>query len=362
MSKLSEVLDHLGGKEQLTSALYSNVLWIYKSFKTNKYLGSSASRNILGQWAAPYPETTGYLIPTLLQGDRYLPDLGLSSLAEKQLHFFENLRTPEGGYHSNIKSGKPIVFDVAQILLGCLTLVPYVDKPEELLQEIELTRDWLRDLLNDEGQFISHHYIEDYQPTYYSRIAWPLAFAENVIDSKVSRRTKAMVDKILALQNDNHSFSDWGFRKGEAAYTHTIAYTLRGLWEYAEIVNSRSIKKQVTSTLKTLTTLIKNKNKVAATYDEKWAGNYNYICSAGNAQLALLYLIVYERTGREEYLDPLVILLLPLLKGQRRLSINRGAIPSSLPIWGDYQKMKFTNWTQKFFADALIKLLDLGKI
>ncbi len=362
MSKLSEIIDQLGGKEKLSSALRSNLIWIYNSFKANKYLGSSASRNVLGQWAPPYPETTGYLIPTLLQGNRYFPLLGLSSLAQKQLHFFEKLRTQDGGYHSNTESGKPIVFDVAQILLGHLTLVPYVDNPDELLQEIELTRDWLRDLLDDEGQFISHHYIEGYQPTYYSRIAWPLAFAENVIDSKVSSRTKAMVEKILAQQNENYSFREWGFRKGEAAYTHTIAYTLRGLWEYSEIVNSRPIKKQVKATLKTLTTLIKSENKVAATYNEKWEGNYNYICAAGNAQLALLYLIVYERTGREAYLEPVATLLLPLLKGQRHLSLNKGAIPSSLPIWGDYQKMKFTNWTQKFFADAVMKLLELGQI
>ena len=168
-----------------------------------------------------------------------------------------------------------------------------------------------------------------------------------------------MVDNIVSLQNTNLSFSDWGFRPKEVAYTHTIAYTLRGLWEYAEIVNSKKIKKKVKATLKTINKLVKENNKIAATYDENWQGNDNYVCSAGNAQLALMFIIAYERSGREEYLDSIVTLLSPLLKSQRKISLNNGAIPSSLPIWGDYQKMKFTNWTQKFFADVLMKLLEI---
>lgn len=362
MSKLLEIINNLGGKEKLRYALSTNLLWIYKSFKVNDYLGSCASKNVIGKWSAPYPETTGYLVPTLLQSDSHLPQHGLSTLAEKQLHFFQKLRTKEGGFYSDTVASPPIVFDVGQILLGQLSLVPFVDNPDQLLQEIELTRDWLRDLLNEEGDFISHNYIPDYQPTYYSRIAWPLAYAEIVIDSKVSLRTKRLVDNILSKQNENFTFKDWGFRKGDAAYTHTIAYTLRGLWEYAEIVNSKSIKKQVKSTLKTLSTIIQKENKIGATYDEKWKGNYRYICATGNAQLALLYLIVYERTGRNEYLEPISLLLTPLLSAQRQLSINKGAVPSSIPIWGEYQKMKFTNWTQKFFTDVLIKLLDLGQV
>ena len=343
----------------MTAALQSNLRWIYQSFKVNGYQGSSASRTLMGKWAAPYPETTGYLIPTLLEGDKYLPKLGLGDLAKKQRKFFQKLRTKEGGYFSDLKGAAPIVFDVGQILLGHLALVPHVNNPDQLLQEIELTKDWLKDLVDEEGQFISHNYVKNFQPSYYSRIAWPLAFAENTIESKVSARTKKMVDNIVSLQNTNLSFSDWGFRPKEVAYTHTIAYTLPGLWEYAEIVNSKKIKKKVKATLKTINKLVKENNKIAATYDENWQGNDNYVCSAGNAQLALMFIIAYERSGREEYLDSIVTLLSPLLKSQRKISLNNGAIPSSLPIWGDYQKMKFTNWTQKFFADVLMKLLEI---
>lgn len=361
MPSPAEIIQALGGRTKLTSALQSNLDWIYQSFKVNGYHGSSGSRTVLGRWAAPYPETTGYLIPTLLLGDKYLPKHGLADIAKKQLSFFKTIRTDEGSYYSDTAKASPIVFDVAQILLGHIALVPHLEHPDTLLQEIEITKDWLSDLLDEEGIIISHNYVDNFQPSYYSRIAWPLAFAENIIDSKVSLRTKKLVENIVSLRNENSSFKNWGFHKGAAAYTHTIAYTLRGLWEYAELVNSQKIKNQVKTTLKTISKLIKENNKVAATYDEQWNGDSSYICSAGNAQLALMLLITYERTSRLEYLDTVTTLLKPLLKGQRKFSLNKGAVPSSLPIWGNYQKMKFTNWTQKFFADALMKLLELGE-
>ena len=195
-----------------------------------------------------------------------MPKLGLAEIAKKQLSFFKKLRTHDGGYFSDLDGAPAIVFDVAQILLGHISLVQHVKNPEELLQEIELTKDWLKDLVNEEGYFISHNYVNGFQPSYYSRIAWPLAYAENIIDSKVSPRTKKMVDNIVSLQNENLSFKDWGFRKDALAYTHTIAYTLRGLWEYAELVNSDKIKKKVKVTLNALSALINHVGILAGTY------------------------------------------------------------------------------------------------
>jgi len=360
LSRLKAIIEELGGKDKLTLALKENLKWIYASFKTNGYKGSSGSRSVLGKWESPYPETTGYLIPTLIAGHPYVPELGLLSLAKKQIPFFKNLRTAEGGFYSDAKNSAPIVFDTAQILLGLISLVPEVTEPDLLLDEIAITRQWLRDLLDEEGNFISHNYVLQYQPAYYSRIGWPLAFAENIIDSKPSTATKMLIHRITSSQNENHSFPNWGFYKGENAYTHTLAYTLRGLWEYAELVNSKKIKKQVKQSLHKLHQTISSEGCIAGSYDENWEGDYSFICSTGNAQLALLNLLVFERTGQKIFLDHISDLISPLLKAQRKVSLNKGAVPSSLPIWGPYQRMKFTNWTQKFFADVLMKLLALS--
>lgn len=359
LNDIPHIVKELGGRKKIEASLKANLSWIYKSFKTNNHLGSSGTRNILGKWSSPYPETTGYLLPTLLNAAPYFPKENLISLSKLQLKFFESIKTVDGAYLQNTEDAEPVVFDVAQILWGFISLVPYMEKSAPLLQEIEITRQWLRDILDNEGNFISHNYVKDFQPAYYSRIAWPLAAAENIIDSKPSRKTKALIKRLVESQNDNHSFKDWGFRKNEPALTHTIAYTLRGLWEYAEILNSKKIKKQVTLALHRLSKAIRVDGGIAGSYTEEWEGDHSFICSCGNAQLALLYMMVYERSRDKVYLERVTTLLQPLMKAQRKAAINTGAVAGSIPISGFYQRYKYTNWTQKFFSDALIKLLEL---
>jgi|GEM_PF-1409949 len=360
LSDITDIIKELGGKEKIKTSLEANLSWIYKSFKVNKHLGSSGSRNVLGKWSPPYPETTGYLLPTLLNAAPYYQQENLISLSKLQLKFFEGIKTIDGAYCQNMAEAEPIVFDVAQILLGFIALVPYMEKSTPLLEEIEITRQWLRDILNEKGEFIAFNYVKDFQPAYYSRIAWPLAAAEIIIDSKPSYKTKALIQRLTESQNDNHSFKNWGFRKGQPALTHTIAYTLRGLWEYAEILNSKKIKKQVTLALHRLSKTIRIDGQVAGSYTEDWVGDHSFICSSGNAQLALLYLMVYERNRDKIFLERIVALLKPLIIAQKKTSINAGAISSSIPISGSYQRYKYTNWTQKFYSDALMKLLEMG--
>lgn len=360
LNDIQHIIDALGGKEKITASLKANLNWIYKSFKANDHLGSSGSRNIFGKWSDPYPETTGYLLPTLLNAAPYFSEENLISLSKLQLKFFESIKTVDGAYSQNMEDSEPVVFDVAQILLGLIAMVPFMEKSKDILLEIRITREWLRDILDDQGNFIAYNYVKEFQPAYYSRIAWPLGAAENIIDSRPSKKTKALVQRITESQNDNHSFKNWGFRKGEPALTHTIAYTLRGLWEYGEMVNSRQIKKQVTQALHRMSKAIRVDEGVAGSYTEEWEGDHSFVCSSGNAQLALLYMVVYERSRDKVFLERIVTLLKPLMKAQRKASINTGAISSSIPISGSYQRYKYTNWTQKFYSDALIKLLELG--
>ena len=37
---------------------------------------------------------------------------------------------------------------------------------------------------------------------------------------------------------------------------------------------------------------------------------------------------------------------------------NKGAIPSSIPLYGPYQRFKYTNWTQKFYCDATMSVME----
>jgi len=321
LANISEIITNLGGKPKLEKALKNNMDWIVKSFKVNDHKGSSGTRSIRGTWGAVYPETTGYLVPTLLAYANYFNDSKVRKLALKQYSYFKSIQNKDGSFRQAEDNKEPIVFDTAQIILGLLAIVAEQEKPEPLLKMIRSAVDWLGLQLNDEGEFTSYNYVKNYK--------------------------------------ENRSFDKMGFQKNQSAFTHNMAYTFRGLWECAEILNDRKLKKKVRHSMNALNEQILNKGKVAGTYSAKWKADYSFICSTGNAQLALMNLILYERSGHKRNLETVELLLKPLLKSQRNHLVNAGAVPSSIPIRGKYQRMKYTNWTQKFYCDALLKLLQL---
>lgn len=363
MSKIKSIVEELGGREKLSQALKANLQWLNKSFLPNKNEGSSGHRKMTGEWTPPYPETTGYLLSTLLTANKYAPELKFKEMIFKQYDFFVKLQKADGSFPQSLENPNPIVFDTAQIILGLLAIAPaFKQTPKEILFTIKKAKNWLKEQLNEEGLFTTHNYIEDYNPAYYSRIAWAILASEVVSESKASEKSKTLVARLAKLQNENLTFKDWSLHPKSPALTHNIAYTLRGLWECGEILNNKKLKKSATLTLDHLSGIILSEKKVAGTYDQNWKGDYSFICSTGNAQLALLYLKVFEKTKLVKYLEPVALLLKPLINKQRSVSINNGAIPSSIPIWGKYQRFTFSNWTQKFYSDTLMKLLDLDPV
>lgn len=355
MIKIEKLINELGGKTKLEASLKSNLNWIVRSFEATGLQGSSKSSTIYGQWGTAYPETTGYLIPTLIAAHDYHPEV--KKIALSQLDFLKSIQNENGSFKISTSDDKPIVFDTAQIIFGLIALAGQGDNSGPTLSMLKSVVRWLQSQLDYKGHFIDHNYVSGFQPSYYARIAWALAAGECIIQSKVSTSCKQLINRILDNRTKYLSYKDSGFYKDQIPTTHTLAYTLRGLWECAEIMNSKSIKKSTAHTLDKLSQVIISNGKVAATYTEKWEGDYTYICSTGNAQLAILYLLVYKSTGLTRFLDPISLLTRPLLDSQRHLSLNKGAIPSSIPIWGPYQKMTFTNWTQKFYTDFLLLLL-----
>ena len=298
------------------------------------------------------------MIPTLLECQSY--DKRLKDIALAQLSYFESIQNEDGSFYQSSSNRTPIIFDTAQIVLGLLVLAPNIVPYKNIKPIAKQAVIWLHEQLDDEGLFKNYNYVDNYNPSYYARVAMAMTQGEGVYFSKITKKTKNLIFRIADMRNDQLMFDDCGFHPKQDAYTHTIAYTLRGLWECALDINNRKLTKKVTASLDRLSEIILEHGKVAGQYDKNWNGDYSFICSTGNAQLALLYLKVYERIGNKKYLSVVPLLLKPLISTQKAFSLNKGAIPSSIPIWGPYQKWSYTNWTQKFYADALAKILELG--
>ena len=357
MDNIEKILERLGGRAKLLKSLNANLTWLINSFDHNKNKGSSGTRTLRGKWGDVYPETTGYLVPTLYRLGELLDRKDACELALSQLEFFKSIQNEDGSFFQATDNDQPIIFDTAQILEGLLFIAHTCKDPKPILKMIILAVDWLGLQLDAEGVFTDYNYVENYNPAYYARVAWLMASAELIKYSKPRTKTKALIKRIATLQNKNKTFSDWSLHPNQPANTHTIAYTLRGLMECTDITHDRKIRRTFLASAKKMRDVILESG-IAGAYDQEWNGDYDFQCATGNAQLAILYTKLYRRSGDKLYLGTIVPLLLPLIKSQRKRFIHKGAIPSSIPISGPYQRYKYTNWTQKFYCDAILELFS----
>jgi hypothetical protein len=72
-------------------------------------------------WATSYPETTGYIVPTMLAVADRLEDATYRERARRMLEWLVSIQLPGGGFQGGRIDARPIVpvtFNTGQILLG----------------------------------------------------------------------------------------------------------------------------------------------------------------------------------------------------------------------------------------------------
>jgi len=153
-----------------------------------------------------------------------------------------------------------------------------------------------------------------------------------------------------------------GLRRGGPAFTHTIAYTLRGFLESALLLDDWSTYGE--PTVEALERLVKLSERYAGrlpgTFDDAWTSNSSYTCLTGNVQVALC-LLVWEARNTDLRLVSAAAKLVDATCAAQRitspLASIRGAVGGSAPLWGRYMVMQYPNWAAKYHCDALLALM-----
>ena len=72
-------------------------------------------------WGASYPETTGYIVPTIIREAQATGDTELLQRARRMLDWLVSIQMPGGGFRGGVTSdgpAVPVTFNTGQILLG----------------------------------------------------------------------------------------------------------------------------------------------------------------------------------------------------------------------------------------------------
>jgi len=303
-------------------------------------------------WQNEYPETTGYIIPTLLESYKKFNNKKYYESAKRAVNWLKTIQNEDGSFYD--LNGKKQVFDTGQIVIGFNYLYENF-KEFDIKDNLIKAANWLVEVQEDNGSWVKFAY-NNKPHSYYSRVGWALIKAGKLINNeKFIEAGRKNINWIMSNQLENGFFKYASF-DNNSAFLHTIVYILEGLIESFKLLNNEKILKTILKNSEILLKLSKN-DILCSQYNEKFECVNNEKCLTGIAQWAGVCFDLYKITENKEYLIEYEKNIL-FLKSHQIISNNKnlnGGITGSLPYNGNYMKYSIPNWAVKFFVDGVLK-------
>ncbi|MCB0403236.1 MAG: glycoside hydrolase family 127 protein [Bdellovibrionales bacterium] len=336
------------------------VEWLWNAHRGASEHGLSKGYDTLrGRWNSPYPETTGYTIPTLLNASGYLEDPGLRALALRLADYVLEVMGKDGGVsHWASEKHNPIVFDTGQVLFGLLAAHKATGNPV-FLEAATRAGNWLVSVQDSGGSWKRGQHL-GVEKTIDTRVAWALLrLHAEVPEGKYQSGAIQCLEWVLTQQDLDGWFRRCSFTTQEDPFTHTLCYTAEGLLECGKLLGEERYVSAAKITSAALLDLQEHDGSLCSTFAAGWKASSHSSCLTGNCQAAKLWLDFFELDGRTQYFAAAQRALAFVASRQTlRPSLPgiHGGIPGSSPFFGTYERFKYPNWAAKFFIDAVLTL------
>ncbi len=326
--------------------------------------GASAGWSFEDGWLPSYPETTGYIIETLLAAAQVLQRPELVGRARRMIEWELSIQMPDGTFpgHFGEPGSRPVIFNTGQIMHGMIAGYTQLRRDDCLVAAVRAGH-WLADQQDDDGCWRKFEH-NDTPHVYNTRGTWAL-LATGLIagDARLVQSAKRNLDWALSQQSPCGWFATNAFVPWRSPFTHTIAYAMRGFLESGVLLGEERYLEAALKAGRGLAAVQRQDGWLAGTYKAGWVAAANYACLTGIAQMSLNWTRAAQATGAADLRDNARAALI-YLKANQQLDhpdpAVRGGIAGSVPIWGDYSRFEYPNWASKFFADAM--MVDMENI
>ena len=356
----TEDLDE-AGKEQ---CLHHAAKWLIRSQEQGSTAGCGTYYFNSG-WTSDYPETTGYIIPSLLRYAAYDKAQWSEEAVNAALKAGEWLLTVQhddggwpGGY---VEQDRPsVVFNSGQILRGMLALYEFNGDPR-WKDASERCIHWIWQQLDEHGRFATNDYMGAIR-VYGSYVVAPiLDWLPHFDKHKAAWEGLAQrhLNWVCTQQNEVGWFAncDNTQHKNDKPIIHTIAYTIDGMWNAGLALKNDDFKEAALLPARVLATDFLTRGILNGRYTATWNGVEAFI-PTGGAQLAIVWHSMYEVTGeaiwKEAFEKMNTLLCVIARRGARQSKDSLGALQGSFPLWGRYEPFGLPNWATKYFLDTLL--------
>jgi len=359
-----EAREHKVDNYRIAKSLYMAVEWLLRAqFNMTDY--GFGSYRIGSGWTSSYPETTGYIIPTLMNYAQRKNENEIIKCCVRAADWLLEIQKPSGGWQGEtlLQQRPEVVFNTGQIIRGLIVMYKHTHD-EKYLNSCIKAADWLCDIQESDGSWVKNAYM-NVARVYDSYVDVPLLQLCQLTGNKRYKETAIknldwIVDK---KQQSNGWFVDCDntIKHNDRPILHTISYTIDGLINSGLILDD---PKYIQAGQKAANKLLDcyNADRILyGRYDKNWNGSQLPILT-GYAQMAINWMNLYHITQNKAYLNGSLELNRQLVWLQRAddcsLEAVRGAISGSFPIWGKYEPFSYPNWATKYFVDALLLEVD----
>lgn len=316
-------------------------------------------------WVSSYPETTGYIIPTLFD---YAKISGDSSLIDRALEMADwecDVQLENGAVQGGTIAQKPTpaVFNTGQVIFGWVRAFKETHD-EKYLSAAEKAGNFLISVQSEDGAWRRSlsDYAGDSQMDFYvynTRSAWALLALSTVSKKAELYRSAGAknIDFALQQQIDSGWFESNCLNRPDQPLVHTIAYCIRGILESGIILKNDTYVNQAQKAADALILAQREDGSLAGRYDRDWQPTVDWSCLTGNAQTSIIWSKLHVLSSEKRYLDS-VQRINGYLRNVQLVNISNpdihGGICGSHPVQGQYGKFEILNWAVKFFIDALL--------
>ncbi len=339
--------------------------WLLRSQKTGN--GGMTSWSVSTAWTSAYPETTGYIIPSLLRAADQLERPEAISAAMKAGRWLLEQQKPEGGWVGGYldQNKDTVVFNTAQVLRGLGALIDRTESTaeerEKYINALVKASDWLVSLQEPNGSWIRHAHLGQARvyDTYVAAVLAKQSSRYQRPDWAEAARKQCLWALGHQAQNGWWQNADNSIKHNARPILHTLAYTVDGLIDCALELGEPNWLEAARKSADALKEIYGERQVLQGRYDEHWRGSGAFLCT-GAAQLALIWMKLDRLSGRAEYREVINSLGAKLKRIQHgsyaHLPETRGGLFGSDPIWGRYEPFSIPNWGVKYALDLFLAL------
>ena len=344
----------------------ANIQWLVRSQECSKFHdgGSARDFSLVHGWASSYPETSGYIVPTLIAYADRTNNQVLLAQARAMLDWLVSIQFSEGGFQGGKVDGTPCVpvtFNTGQILMGLAAGVRRFG--DSYLDPMNRAAAWLRDSLDADGCWRKHPtpFAAPGEKAYETHVSWGLFEAARVNpDAGFGEAGLKQVRWALSKQQGNGWFASNCLEDPDCPLTHTIGYVLRGIIEAYRLSPEPDLLLAATKTADALLRVIEKDGRVAGRLNNLWQPAVDWVCLTGSVQIAACWYLLNAIAPRPDYLNAAKLANRYV---RRNVIVSGdpdvvGGVRGAFPVNGNYGRFEYLNWAAKFCADSQMMEMD----